>query len=283
MHELPKARVSDHARDLVADLRAQIAGGGQIQKFAIGRGVPKEIRQLGRELVPFQLLRLRCGAALDQEQELRRRESDLQRVLDAVAKLARVRQRGPVDLQQRRLFGLRHRAPVGPARETGNHAPRIGVRVGLAVEVHENAAMRLWRPLLVERPFELHRADHQARHVAPVGVLAADADLADAGQVVDVVLLHVGTREVLDRALEHEVLQVGFGHGLGSADRCKGAAAVAPEAKVDSEARNALFKCLESPGHVVVGVKQREHDPVQVLDARRGSANGKRARFEPDG
>ena len=52
------------------------------------------------------------------------------------------------------------------------------------------------RPRLVERPFELHRPDQQPRHVAAVGVLAADADLANAGEVVDVVLLDIRAGEL---------------------------------------------------------------------------------------
>ena len=61
--------------------------------------------------------------------------------------------------------------------------------------------------------------DHEPGHVADVGVLAPHPDLADPGEVVDVVLLDVRVRVVRDRTLEHELRRGGAGHRLRPADR----------------------------------------------------------------
>ena len=56
----------------------------------------------------------------------------------------------------------------------------------------------------MERSFELDRPDQQPRHVAAVGVFAAHADLANAGEIIDVVLLDVRAGEVADGSFKHK-------------------------------------------------------------------------------
>ena len=104
----------------------------------------------------------------------------------------------------------------------------------------------VWRPSLVIRPFELDRPDDEPGHVAAVGVLAANADLVNTGEVVDVVLLDNRPWEVLERAFEDVFREFFAGDRLRRADGRERTAAIAPEAKMDADSRLTLLKSREN-------------------------------------
>src|SRR5262249_42837231 len=146
----------------------------------------------------------------------------------------------------------------------------------------EDVPMRPWWPGFEIRAFELDRAYEQAWHVAAVRVFAADADFVDAGQVVDVVLLHHRSREVVDRAFEDVLAKAGSSHGLWRSDRCERAAAIAPQTQVNAYSRLTLLKDGKTPGQSVVRGQRGENDAVEFFNRVVLDADFKRGRLEPD-
>src|SRR4051812_13753396 len=114
----------------------------------------------------------------------------------------------------------------------------------------EDVAMRRRRPSRVVRTFELNRTNQQPWHVAAVSVFTANANLADAGQIVDIVGLDVGAGKVANGALEDIFLEIAGGHYLRLANLSQRAAAIAPQAKMHTQQWRALLKRLKSPGQL---------------------------------
>ena len=141
--------------------------------------------------------------------------------------------------------------------------------------------MRWRRPGVVERAFELDRPDQQPRHVAAVGVLAAHADLAHAGEIVDVVLLDVGAGEVADGPLEHEAGERRRSTRSGPPDRGERAAAIATQAQVHAEARRPLLERRESPGQRIVRGQRCQDNAVQPRRAGDSCSDRELAGIEP--
>src|SRR5437879_6594855 len=97
--------------------------------------------------------------------------------------------------------------------------------------------MRLRRPGLIERSLKFHGPDHQPRHVAAVGVLAADADFADAREIVDIVLLDIRAWEITDGPFEHKARELLAGHGLWHPGRSERAAAIPSQPQMHTKFR----------------------------------------------
>ena len=149
------------------------------------------------------------------------------------------------------------------------------------LEVHEDVVVRGGGPYIVERAFEFNRFDEQARHVAIVGVLAADADFADAGEVVDVVPFHFGAGEIADGSFEDELSELVGRDGLRGADGGESAAAIAAQAEVDTEAGSTFFEGGEVLGDICI--RGREDDTLKVAHAVVLHADFKRSGVQADG
>ena len=132
----------DHPRHFGIQLLAQRAGRGQLQRLAIGRPVPQEVRELGSQFVAVERLGRGRRAGLHQEQELRRGQHHQQRILDALAETRARGRRLLVDRHQRRLFRGGDRTAVGARREIVNDLARICRLIVLAVEIDEDVAVR---------------------------------------------------------------------------------------------------------------------------------------------
>ena len=141
--------------------------------------------------------------------------------------------------------------------------------------------MRLRRPRLVERPLEFHRPDQQTRHVAAVGVLAADANFTHARQVVDVVLFDLGAGEITNGPFEYEFCEPCAGHSLRRAYLRERAAAIAAQAQMHPELRHALFKREKTLCKFLFCCDRGEHDPVQFRHPGMLGADAHGPRTEP--
>ena len=243
----------------------------------------------------------RRRAVFRQEEELGRGERHEQRVLDGANERRAVGPR-PVEYGDKRCrLGVRHRTAERAGRESSNDTRRrlaglvsdlrlgaaaalaalrvtaaLGAADWLAVRRGENVSVRGGRPSIVQRPLELDRLHEQPGHVAAVGEFAPHADFAHAREVVDVVLLHVGTGEVADRPFKHETLGRRGDDRLRGADRRERAPAVASQSQMDAHSRHTPLECREAFGERIVVGQFREGDSPRRFAARlfRGDRQG---------
>ena len=108
-------------------------------------------------------------------------------------------------------------ATVGAGGEGVDDLPRVSRPVLFVREIHEDVSMGRWRPLVVKRTFEFDRPDEQARHVAAIGVLAANCNFTHACEVIDVILFDVGAGVIANRIFKDEageLVRRGIAQGL---------------------------------------------------------------------
>ena len=125
--------------------------------------------------------------------------------------------------------------------------------------------MRGRRPRLIERSFEFHGPDQQPRHVAAIGVLAANADFTNAREVIDIVFFDVRTGEIANRAFKHKAREL-VARRQFAAPRLR--ANVLPQSRRSprcTPSRGKRFSNVQKPlRNFMLGGKRSQHNPIQI-------------------
>src|SRR5262245_18215486 len=132
-------------------------------------------------------------------------------------------------------------------------------RIILAGRVEEDVTMRGRWPSLVDWPLEFHRPDEESRHVATVGVFAANADLTNASEIVDIVLFYLGTGEVADSAFKYDACELVAGYGLRCPQWRKRAAAIATQPQMHAHSGRPLLERSKSLRNLLLCSERSEH------------------------
>ena len=87
LSELREPRIANHAIDFRVERIMEFLFRRQFQQRLVWRSIPQKVREFRSEFIGIERFGGRTFTALDQEQELGRREHHHQRVFDALAKV----------------------------------------------------------------------------------------------------------------------------------------------------------------------------------------------------
>lgn len=119
---------------------------------------------------------------------------------------------------------------------------------GFQWRIEEDAAVCRGWPGFEERAFELNGLNVESWQFPSVREFAADADLADSGEVIHVVFFDFGCGEVADSGVEDVLLNLVAAYFDGESYGSECAAAVPAQSEVDSQPWSAGFKFQEGGG-----------------------------------